>query len=98
MSHGGLAVTLAEMVSTAGGVDASVDSLAALFEETPGRAVVETTAPERVRERFADVAPVAEVGSATADGTLRLDVGGESLSYGHETISDLRDVLTRGLD
>ncbi|WP_136602246.1 phosphoribosylformylglycinamidine synthase subunit PurL [Salinigranum halophilum] len=98
VSHGGLAVTLAEMVSTAGGVDASVDSLAALFEETPGRAVVETTAPERVRERFADVAPVAEVGSATTDGALRLDVGGESLSYGHETISDLRDVLTRGLD
>ncbi|AUV81374.1 phosphoribosylformylglycinamidine synthase subunit PurL [Salinigranum rubrum] len=98
VSHGGLAVTLAEMVGRDGGVDAAVDSVGDCFEETPGRAVVETTAPEHVRERFDDVAPVAEVGEATGDGTLTLDVVGETLTYGYEEIQELRDVLTRELE
>jgi phosphoribosylformylglycinamidine synthase len=98
VSHGGLAVVLAEMVGRDAGVSASVDSTTDLFDETPGRAVVETTDPAAVRERFDGVAPVAEIGEATTDGTLTLDVGGESLAYSHDAIRDLRDVLVRELD
>jgi phosphoribosylformylglycinamidine synthase len=98
VSHGGLAVTLAEMVGRDAGVDAEIDSTFDCFEETPGRAVVETTVPGRVRARFDGVAPVAEVGESTSDGTLTLDVDGGRLSYGHEEIRDLRNVLTRELE
>ncbi|WP_372911902.1 phosphoribosylformylglycinamidine synthase subunit PurL [Salinigranum sp.] len=98
VSHGGLAVTLAEMVGRDAGVDAEIDSTFDCFEETPGRAVVETTSPGRVRARFDGVAPVAEVGESTSDGTLTLDVDGGRLSYGYEEIRDLRNVLTRELE
>ncbi|WP_152040381.1 phosphoribosylformylglycinamidine synthase subunit PurL [Salinigranum salinum] len=98
VSHGGLAVTLAEMVRSGAGVAASVDSAPALFAETPGRAVVETTAPDRVRARFDGVASVAELGAATEKGALELTVGDESVTYDHEVIRELRGVLARELD
>jgi phosphoribosylformylglycinamidine synthase len=104
VSHGGLAVTLAEMVTPDAGADVDVaaeppaDGAVALFDETPGRAVVETTDPDAVRERFDGVAPVASLGRATTDGILSLSVGGETLAYDAETIADLRDVIARELD
>jgi phosphoribosylformylglycinamidine synthase len=98
VSHGGLAVTLAEMVGRDAGVDAEIDSTFDCFEETPGRAVVETTAPGRVRARFDGVAPVTEVGESTSDGTLTLDVDGGRLSYDYEELRDLRNVLIRELE
>ena len=98
VSHGGLAVTLAEMLGRDAGVSASVDSFVELFDETPGRAVVETTDPSAVAERFDGVAAVSEIGEATADGRLDLDVGGETVAYDYEEIRDLRDVLVRELE
>ncbi|WP_137286925.1 phosphoribosylformylglycinamidine synthase subunit PurL [Halorussus salinisoli] len=98
MSHGGLAVALAEMVGDEAGATAEVESREALFAETPGRAVVATTDPDSVREAFDGVAPVARVGHADDSRSLDLTVGDESLSYDADEIADLRDVLARELD
>ncbi|MFC4358702.1 phosphoribosylformylglycinamidine synthase subunit PurL [Halobium salinum] len=98
VSDGGLAVALAEMVTDDAGLSAAVDDALALFDETPGRAVVETTDPESVTERFDGVADVVELGSADGSGRLELTVGDESLEYGVAEIRELRDVLAQGLD
>ncbi|MFC6826129.1 phosphoribosylformylglycinamidine synthase subunit PurL [Halopelagius fulvigenes] len=98
VSHGGLAVSLAEMVTAEAGADAAVDSTLALFDETPGRAVIETTDADAVREAFDGVAPVETLGEATGDGRLTLSVGDETLTYEAAEIADLRDVLARELD
>jgi phosphoribosylformylglycinamidine synthase II len=92
VSHGGLGVTLAEMTSAEAGVSATVDGLAALFDETPGRVVVETTAPDAVREATGDV-PVRTLGEATTDGTLALSVDGAELTREAATIRDSRAVI-----
>ncbi|WP_254543851.1 phosphoribosylformylglycinamidine synthase subunit PurL [Halomarina pelagica] len=97
-SHGGLAATLAEMVTEAAGATATVGDARALFDETPGRAVVETTDPEAVRERFDGVAPVTDLGEANSTGTLTLRVGGETLAYDAGEIAALRDVIARELE
>ena len=96
VSDGGLAVTLAEMVSEDAGVDADVPSIVALFSEAPGRAVVETTAPDVLGE--AVDAPVVELGEATTDGVLSLTVASETVDYQYEDVRDARDVIQRELD
>jgi phosphoribosylformylglycinamidine synthase len=101
VSHGGLAVTLAEMVGEAG---AAVELAGAaspaelLFNERPGRAVIETTDLGAVRAAFEGVTPVAAVGEADRSGRLALTVGGEHLSYDAAEIRDLRRVLEREID
>ncbi|MFC7155081.1 phosphoribosylformylglycinamidine synthase subunit PurL [Halomarina halobia] len=97
-NHGGLAATLAEMVTGDAGATATVEDAPALFDETPGRAVVETTDPWAVRERFDGVAPVTELGEANSTGTLTLRAGGETLTYGAGEIAELRDVIARELE
>jgi phosphoribosylformylglycinamidine (FGAM) synthase-like enzyme len=101
VSHGGLAVALAEMVGEAGadvdlGGDASPAEL--LFSECVGRVVVETTDPEAVRERFDGIAPVERLGEATESGRLELGVGEEELVYDAADIAALRDVIANGLE
>jgi phosphoribosylformylglycinamidine synthase len=98
VSNGGLAVALAEMVTADTGADVAVDDLVSLFEETPGRAVVETANPSAVEAAFDGVAPVTELGEATDDGTLSLSVGGENLAVDADSIASLRDVLAAELD
>ncbi|MFA1610362.1 phosphoribosylformylglycinamidine synthase subunit PurL [Halobellus rubicundus] len=98
VSNGGLAVTLAEMITADAGADVAVEDVASLFAETPGRAVVETEAPEAVRDAFDGVAPVAELGEATRDGTLSLSVGDERLAVASEEVAALRDVIEAELD
>ncbi|MFC6785352.1 phosphoribosylformylglycinamidine synthase subunit PurL [Halobaculum halobium] len=98
VSHGGLAVTLAEMVTDGAGADVALDDALALFDETPGRAVIETTDPEAVRETFDGVAPVERIGEATADGTLSLTVGNAALSFDAASIRALRRVIERELE
>ncbi|WP_423751363.1 phosphoribosylformylglycinamidine synthase subunit PurL [Salinirarus marinus] len=98
VSHGGLAVALAEMVTAETGVAVEFDDAVAAFDETPGRAVVETTDPESVREAFEGVAPVETLGTPTDDGALSLTVGSETLNYAAEELADLRSVIERELD
>jgi phosphoribosylformylglycinamidine synthase len=102
VSHGGLAVALAEMVTEEAGATVELDGDAApaelLFAETPGRAVVETTDPGAVRSSFDGIATVTEVGEADGSGALDLTVVGRELSYDADEIAALRDVLARELD
>jgi phosphoribosylformylglycinamidine synthase len=101
VSHGGLAVTLAEMVGAAGAdVTLAGDATAAelLFSEAPGRAVVETTDTDAVSRAFDGVAPVTEVGTTTDDGRLDLTVGGETLTATADEIAAWRDVVRDGME
>ncbi len=97
VSHGGLAVTLAEMTGDAG-AEVVLDSrngtpAETLFHEQPGRVVVETTAPEAVREAFAGVAPVTTLGSADESGRLSLAAGGATVDIDAEGIAAHRRVI-----
>jgi phosphoribosylformylglycinamidine synthase len=99
-SHGGLAVTLAEMITGDAGAAVSLSGspLEALFSERAGRAVVETTDPGAVAEAFEGIAPVETVGGADGSGSLSVDVGGTSLEYDHEEIRTLRSIIERELE
>ncbi|MEF8867769.1 MAG: AIR synthase related protein, partial [Haloarculaceae archaeon] len=98
-SHGGLAVTLAEMVTGDAGASVSVagSPLETLFSERAGRAVIETSEPDGVREAFEGVAPVETLGRADGSGSLSVEGVGETLAYDHETIRELRSVIEREL-
>ncbi|WP_436934808.1 phosphoribosylformylglycinamidine synthase subunit PurL [Halovenus marina] len=102
VSHGGLAVALAEMVTDDAGADTSLDGPGTpaelLFHEQPGRVVIETTDPRSVREAFDGVAPVAKLGSADETGTLSLDVDGEALSLDADEIVSARSVIADALE
>jgi phosphoribosylformylglycinamidine synthase II len=97
VARGGLAATLAEMVGEAG-VAATLPGRQALFCEAPGRAVVETTAPDSVREAFDGVAPVTDLGRATDEATLSLDVDGTAVELDAAAVRERRDVVARSLD
>ena len=98
VSHGGLAVTLAELLTADTGADVAVGDAVALFDETPGRVVIETTDPKSVREAFDGVAAVESLGEATADGALSLTVGDETVELESETVTDLRDVIPKTVE
>jgi phosphoribosylformylglycinamidine synthase len=101
VSHGGLAVALAEIItgSAGAGVELSGSGTATetLFHEQPGRVLVETTDPESVCGAFEGVAPVEHIGSANDSGTLSLTVEGSSLHVDADSISDYRAVIEDAL-
>ncbi|MBZ6493731.1 phosphoribosylformylglycinamidine synthase subunit PurL [Natrinema longum] len=100
VSHGGLAVALAEMVTEDAGLEVAIPSdqpAGALFHEQPGRALVQTESPEAVREAFDGVAPVVELGSATDDGRLAVDAG-RTLTADAAEIRDRRGTIERELE
>jgi len=70
VSDGGLAVALAELVTDAAGADVTLPDRVAVFEETPGRLVVQTTDPEAVAELAGEL-PVLRLGEVTTDGRSR---------------------------
>ncbi|WP_114577379.1 phosphoribosylformylglycinamidine synthase subunit PurL [Saliphagus sp. LR7] len=100
VSHGGLAVSLAEMVSDEAGLEVSLsgDPAAALFAEGAGRVLVQTTDPDAVREAFAGIAPVARIGEGTDDGVLRVDVGETDLTYDAAGIRERRSTIAAELE
>jgi len=98
VSHGGLAVALAEMVTDEAGAAVSLPDAQHLFHEQAGRAVVETTDPDAVRDAFEGIAPVTEIGSADDSGALTVDVDGSEVSLPAGEIRDLRAVIERELD
>ncbi|WP_256390691.1 phosphoribosylformylglycinamidine synthase subunit PurL [Natronoarchaeum rubrum] len=102
VSHGGLAVSLAEMVTDDAGLNVTlpdgVDPTAALFHEQPGRALVQTSDAEAVEAAFEGVAPVAHLGTATDDGRLSIAAGETTIVTDADAIGDWRAVIERELD
>ena len=102
VSHGGLAVTLAEMVGDDAGADVTLDGSASapekLFCEAPGRAVVETADPDAVREAVGERTAVTPLGAATGNGTLTIAVDDETVTADAETIRTLRATIDRELE
>jgi len=105
VSHGGLAVTLAEMVTESAGLDVALpgdDSAGELFCEEAGRALVQATDPEAVEDRFEGVAPVQRLGTGTDDGRLSITVGegatGAEIAASAAEIDELRDTIELSLD
>ena len=101
VSHGGLGVALAEMVTDDAGLDATLDGgslpVEQLFSEQPGRAVVETTDPDAVHTAAGDL-PVTELGESDGSGQLSLTVGETTLEYASDEITALRSQIARTLD
>ena len=103
VSDGGLAVTLAEMVTPEAGASVTVDTPNRLFAETPGRVVVETTDPETAREVVGEVAPVRELGVTDSSGRLSVSVSGtdgaenETVELSAAEIATLRSTLEETL-
>jgi phosphoribosylformylglycinamidine synthase len=99
VSHGGLAVTLAEMVHEDAGAEVELETAdrgtrkRLLFNERPGRVVFETTDPAAVREAFDGVAPVTEIGAADGSTHLDITVNDETVQYDADDIAELRDTL-----
>jgi len=99
VSHGGLAVALAEMVHEDAGASVEIETAERgtrkrlLFNERPGRVVFETTDPAAVREAFDGVAPVTELGEANGSDRLDITVNDETLQYDAAEIGDLRSVI-----
>lgn len=100
VSHGGIAVALAEMTGESGAhVDLSGGpAIGRLFNERAGRAVIETRAPEEVREQFKGVAPVTEIGKSISEDVLRIDTDAGRLSVSAGAVVELRSTLARELD
>uniref|UniRef100_UPI00036CAFF9 AIR synthase related protein n=1 Tax=Halarchaeum acidiphilum TaxID=489138 RepID=UPI00036CAFF9 len=101
VSDGGLAVTLAEGLTADAGADVSVPSLAALFSEAPGRAVVETTDPAAVRAAFDGVADVVEIGSSDDSGTLAIDIGdveSGGVAFDHDAVAAFRETIAAAME
>jgi phosphoribosylformylglycinamidine synthase len=60
--------------------------------------VIETTNPDEVRATFDGIAPVAEIGTATDDGSLSITTDETTLAYTAETIAQFRETLVDGLE
>ncbi len=101
VSHGGLAVALAEMVTADAGLEVSLpgdDPAGTLFHEQPGRALIQTDSPAAVRDAFDGVAPVVELGTATDDGRLVIDAGDRTIETDAATIRERRATIERDLE
>jgi len=98
VSDGGLAVTLAEMITSDTGATVAVPDAASLFSEAPGRLVVETTDVAAVEATLEDIAPVVQIGDSEPSGALSVTVNGEMHVRNHDAIQTARDVLERELD
>ncbi len=100
VSHGGLAVCLAEMVHEDAGANVALETgdhgagTEFLFNEQPGRVVFETTDPAAVREAFDGVAPVMELGEANGSNHLEITVDDDRLQYDAPEIADRRSTIS----
>jgi len=84
-------------VTDAAGADVTLPDRVAVFEETPGRLVVQTTDPEAVAELAGEL-PVLRLGEVTTDGALSLSVGDDDeTAFDADTIRELRGVIDREL-
>ncbi|ARS91473.1 phosphoribosylformylglycinamidine synthase subunit PurL [Natrarchaeobaculum aegyptiacum] len=105
VSHGGLAVSLAEMVTGEAGLEVDIPVPAgteagvagALFHEQPGRVLIQTTDADGVREAFDGVAPVHSLGTPAEDGTLSITVGDLSIDADAAKIREYRSTIAAEL-
>ncbi|PSP64401.1 phosphoribosylformylglycinamidine synthase subunit PurL [Halobacteriales archaeon QH_8_67_36] len=99
VSHGGLAVALAEMVHEDAGASVDLPTVdrgthkRLLFNEQPGRVVFETTDPAAVGEAFDGVAPVTELGEADGSNHLEITGNDDRLHYDATEIAELRNTI-----
>jgi len=100
VSHGGLAVTLAEMVTEDAGATVTLDGDARslLLQEQPGRVVVETAEPDAVKEALEGIAPVTEIGTADSSGSLTISAESDAVEITAEEIAEHRDVIRETLE
>ena len=96
--HGGLAVTLSEMVADDTGLAVSVPDLASLLHEQPGRVVVETTDPDAVRAVVPESVPVAKLGESDDSGSVSFDVDGDAVTLGVDRVAELRGRIGDALE
>ena len=101
VSSGGLAVTLAEMIGPSAGARVDLDEssapVARLFDERPGRAVVETTNPAELLAALPADVPAARLGTTDESGELALTAGDQSTTLDAETVRELRASISREL-
>lgn len=94
ISHGGIAVTLAEMITEHAGASISIPaSCATLVSEQPGRIIVETTDPAELRSVVGDQLPVARIGKSTHSDTLTLECDDASMTLTVTDIETHRSIL-----
>ena len=94
VSHGGIATTLAEMVTRQSGASVSLPtSVATLFSEGPGRVIVETSDPETTRSVIGDHLPVMRLGKSTESGEMMIECDDGSVTLSAEEIAGYRSVL-----
>ncbi|AHF99384.1 phosphoribosylformylglycinamidine synthase [Halostagnicola larsenii XH-48] len=101
VSHGGLAVALAEMASQDVGLEVEIssdDPSGALFHEQPGRALVQTTDPESVRDAFPDETPIVSIGTPTDEGVVRIETDERTLEVDATRVRKLRSTIERELE
>ena len=99
ISHGGLAVTLAEMVHADAGAAIEIPGpLESLVSERPGRALVETTNRTALETLVDGRLPVTLLGETNNEGKLTITAGGKSISYSASDIAEARDTIDRTLE
>ncbi len=101
VATGGLVTALAEMVTAESGLDIVVDTddpLGAAFHERPGRAIVQTTAPEAIRNLVGETMAVHEIGIGTNEAHLTASFGDVSIDRTYETIADKRALFEHTLE
>ncbi|MFC3957251.1 phosphoribosylformylglycinamidine synthase subunit PurL [Halovivax cerinus] len=105
VSQGGLAVSLAEMCTDEIGVSVTLPdpttaagAAGILFAEGPGRVVVQSTDPDRVRDLVGDAGAVRSIGRPSDDGTLSIDVGDATIECAASRLCELRSTITDALE
>ena len=99
VSHGGIAVTAAEMVTDRHGLHLQLPGgVGMLCSELPGRVLVETTDPDALARHVGDAMAVSRIGRATNDGLLRIATTDGAIDESAGAIADRRNVIAGTLE
>lgn len=98
VSHGGIGVTIAEMITSGTGAEIDIDSPNALFCERPGRAIVETTEPDHIEAVVDERTTVKRIGSSTTTGELSISCGDSDFTMSFESIETNRSIIAQTLN
>ena len=99
ISHGGIAVTAAEMVTDHHGLHLELPGgVGMLCSERPGRVLVETTDPDALARQVGDGFARARIGRSTNDGRLRIVTTDGAIDESAAAIATRRNVIADALD